>query len=224
MKKVLNSKRFWRLAAYNILSPFVSYLIMANFKNFRILMFSAFFNRIIGIILGVFKLLVAPIVGYIADNSGSTRILRTLCLLRIIIGILMAVYLDSPFFNILLAFASELCTVGQKNSFIPFIYNIFGIDYSIEIEGMFGIGDQISNLLSAVMSFFISYLSGSKTFDKLKLPYRFLYLFGSGLSIIAYILILLENEDVFEYDDDNNDSSNKNNEYVQIELNDGNKS
>ena len=46
----------------------------------------------------------------------------------------MAVYLDSPFFNILLAFASELCTVGQKNSFIPFIYNIFGIDYSIEIE------------------------------------------------------------------------------------------
>ena len=224
MKKVLNSKRFWRLAAYNILSPFVSYLIMANFKNFRILMFSAFFNRIIGIILGVFKLLVAPIVGYIADNSGSTRILRTLCLLRIIIGILMAVYLDSPFFNILLAFASELCTVGQKNSFIPFIYNIFGIDYSIEIEGMFGIGDQISNLLSAVMSFFISYLSGSKTFDKLKLPYRFLYLFGSGLSIIAYILILLENEDVFEYEDDNNDSSNKNNEYVQIELNDGNKS
>ena len=89
---------------------------------------------------------------------------------------------------------------------------------------MFGIGDQISNLLSAVMSFFISYLSGSKTFDKLKLPYRFLYLFGSGLSIIAYILILLENEDVFEYDDDNNDSSNKNNEYVQIELSDGNKS
>ena len=209
MKKVIKSKRFWRLAIYNFLSPFISYLIMANFKNFRILMFSAQLNRVIGVILGVFKLLIAPIVGFIADKSGSIRILKTLCLLRVIIGILMALFLDSPTFNLLLAFASELATVGQKNSFIPFIYNIFGIDYSIEIEGMFGIGEGFSNLFSAVMSFFISYLSGSKTFGGLKLPYRCLYIFGSVLSTIAFLLINFENEDIFDYDEDEDVQCNK---------------
>jgi len=219
MKKVIKSKRFWRLAFYNFLSPFISYLIMANFKNFRILMFSARLNRIIGVILGIFKLLIAPIVGFIVDKSGSIKILKTLCLLRIIIGILMALFLDSPTFNLLLAFASEIATVGQKNSFIPFIYNIFGIEYSIEIEGMFGIGEGICNLFSAVMSFFISYLSGSTTFGGLKLHYRCLYLFGSFLSTIAFLLINFENEEIFEYDEDEEvQKKQKNCEYEEIKL------
>ena len=219
MKKVIKSKRFWRLAFYNFLSPFISYLIMANFKNFRILMFSARLNRVIGVILGIFKLLIAPIVGFIVDKSGSIRILKTLCLLRIIIGILMALFLDSPTFNLILAFASELATVGQKNSFIPFIYNIFGIDYSIEIEGMFGIGEGFSNLFSAVMSFFISYLSGSTTFGGLKLPYRCLYIFGSILSTIAFLLINFENEEIFDYDEDEeNQNKKKIGEYEEVNL------
>ena len=213
MKKIIKSSRFWFLAIYTFLTPFVSYLTMSNFKNFRILMYSVAFNRFIGATIGFIKLLVAPLVGLIVDKFGSIYILRSLCLLRLTIGILMSLFLDNRNFLFILALASEVATVGQRYAFTPYLYNIFGIEYSIEVHGLFGIGDGISNLFSAVMSFLINYITNEQKFEKLILPYRCLYLFGSLLTVISFVLLFFENEEKFDYGENNNNNNNNTNKF-----------
>jgi hypothetical protein len=201
MKKIIKSSRFWFLAIYTFLSPFVSYLTMSNFKNFRILIYSVSFNRFIGATIGLIKLIVAPLIGLIVDKYGAIYILRILCLLRLTIGILMSLFLNNSYFLFILALASEVSEVTQKYAFTPYLYNIFGFEYSIEIQGMIGIGDGFSNLFSAIMSFLICYFTQQYSFDSLILPYRYLFLFGSLLSIISFVLLLFENEEKFHYED-----------------------
>ena len=201
MKKIIKSSRFWLLAIYTFLSPFVSYLTMSNFKNFRILIYSVSFNRFIGATIGLIKLIVAPLIGLIVDKYGAIYILRILCLLRLTIGILMSLFLNNSYFLFILALASEVSEVTQKYAFTPYLYNIFGFEYSIEIQGMIGIGDGFSNLFSAIMSFLICYFTQQYSFDSLILPYRYLFLFGSLLSVISFVLLLFENEEKFHYED-----------------------
>ena len=201
MKKIIKSSRFWFLAIYTFLSPFVSYLTMSNFKNFRILIYSVSFNRFIGATIGLIKLIVAPLIGLIVDKYGAIYILRILCLLRLTIGILMSLFLNNSYFLFILALASEVSEVTQKYAFTSYLYNIFGFEYSIEIQGMIGIGDGFSNLFSAIMSFLICYFTQQYSFDSLILPYRYLFLFGSLLSVISFVLLLFENEEKFHYED-----------------------
>ena len=212
MKKILKSRKFLILAIYTFLSPFVTHLTMSNFKNFRILMYSVSFNRFIASTIGLIKIIIAPIVGIIVDKIGSIYILRILCILRILIGILMSLFLDNPQFLFILALLCEVTSVGQRFSFTPYLYNIFTLEYSIEVLGIFGIGDGLSNLFSAIMLLFINYVSNTKKFDKLILYYRGLYVVGTLFSIIAFVLLLFENEEKFDYE------GNKNKEYNKINI------
>ena len=200
MKKILKSKKFLTLVIYTFLSPFVTHLTMSNFKNFRILMYSVSFNRFIASTIGLIKIIIAPIVGIIVDKIGSIYILRILCIIRILIGILMSLFLDNPQFLFILALLCEVTSVGQRFSFTPYLYNIFTLEYSIEVLGIFGLGDGLSNLFSAIMLLFINYVSHTKKFDKLILYYRGLYFVGTLFSIIAFVLLWFENEEKFDYE------------------------
>ena len=214
MKKILKSRKFLILAIYTFLSPFVTHLTMSNFKNFRILMYSVSFNRFIASTIGLIKIIIAPIVGIIVDKIGSIYILRILCILRILIGILMSFFLDNPKFLFILALLCEVTSVGQRFSFTPYLYNIFTLEYSIEVLGIFGLGDGLSNLFSAIMLLFINYVSHTKKFDMLILYYRGLYVVGTLFSIIAFVLLLFENEEKFDYEGNGNKEYNKINNEV----------
>jgi hypothetical protein len=62
------------------------------------------------------------------------------------------------------------------------------------------------------MLLFINYVSNTKKFDKLILYYRGLYVVGTLFSIIAFVLLLFENEEKFDYE------GNKNKEYNKINI------
>ncbi len=63
------------------------------------------------------------------------------------------------------------------------------------------------------MSFLINYITNEQKFEKLILPYRCLYLFGSLLTVISFVLLFFENEEKFDYGENNNNNNNNTNKF-----------
>ena len=96
---------------------------------------------------------------------------------------------------------------GFSASINPHIMEIFTIKYTLEIGGFISFFAQITSIICSILSFIVSFYY--TTGEELKTPYRVIYIIGTILSGIGFILNYYESGEKFNFDDDNDKQDNE---------------
>jgi len=138
-----------------------------------------------------------PILGSCVDKKGALIVLRILSVICIIPGVLLALFMDiTPVF--MLAFVINVIGVsGILIGFGPFIMEIYGIQESVILGGIISAFSKISEITTTVTAFIVSLFF--KDVEKLKVPYRAIYIISSIFCTISAILLLLESNEKVNY-------------------------
>ena len=96
---------------------------------------------------------------------------------------------------------------GFNSAINPHIMEIFTIKYTLEIGGFISFFAQITSIICSILSFIVSFYY--TTGEELKTPYRVIYIIGTILSGIGFILNYYESGEKFNFDDDNDKQDNE---------------
>ena len=98
----------------------------------------------------------------------------------------------------MLAFVINVIGVsGILIGFGPFIMEIYGIQESVILGGIISAFSKISEITTTVTAFIVSLFF--KDVEKLKVPYRAIYIISSIFCTISAILLLLESNEKVNY-------------------------
>ncbi len=95
---------------------------------------------------------------------------------------------------------------GLMTAINPHVMGVYGIKYTLELNGIIGIFSGISSLVGAIISFVFGLIW--TTGKEIIFPYRVVYTVGSVLSISAFILQWFEPNEEFVYDEIEKDVNN----------------
>jgi len=90
---------------------------------------------------------------------------------------------------------------GFSASINPHIMEIFTIKYTLEIGGLIGFFSGLNSIICSILSFIVSFYY--TTGEELKTPYKVIYIIGTILSGIGFILNYYESGEKFNFDDNN---------------------
>ena len=210
VKQVIKTMRFWRITL-------VSFLI--NFSLSFMLNTGRTFGALIGIngnalqFTGILQLLavviVGPGLGTIVDKKGPLLILRIISLSCIIPGILLTFFMSNSFVFISCLVLFVLNISGLMVSFGPFIMEVYGIQESVILGGIMNGISKISDIITTVSAFGFS-LVCEKEKDCLKVRYTYMYLISGICCVMSSLLLFIENNEKYNYDDDLNLIANEN--------------
>ena len=198
IKAALLNKRIWILASIFTFTPFGIRFLESTFRvygalasvNGTVIKFSSLFTALSIIIFG-------PIWGIICDKISFNIIIKFICISSIIIPAILSFFLQYNIIYIICVFAGKIITCGFTSISQPFFMKIYGIKYYLEIGGIIGIIIAIFNILDPVLSYVVSRYY--KTGEELRIPYRIIYIIGTGLSVLGFILGIFQNDEEFEY-------------------------
>ena len=217
--KAINTIRYWKIA---LISFFINFSISFMINTGRT------FGALIGIkgtvlqfsmiIQGISLIIVGPIFGILSDKKGPLFILRIISILTIISGILLFSFMEITWIFIIAFMISTISIAGLMSSFSPFIMEIYGIKESVILGGVINSFSKLSDIITTITAFVLSlYFEG----DKLKTPYRVMYLISAIFCSLSSFLLFNETQDKFIYEKNLIDNSldKKENELAQIPYN-----
>ena len=217
--KAINTIRYWKIA---LISFFINFSISFMINTGRT------FGALIGIkgtvlqfsmiIQGISLIIVGPIFGILSDKKGPLFILRIISILTIISGILLFSFMEITWIFIIAFMISTISIAGLMSSFSPFIMEIYGIKESVILGGIINSFSKLSDIITTITAFVVSlYFEG----DKLKTPYRVMYLISAIFCSLSSFLLFNETQDKFIYEKNLIDNSldKKENELAQIPYN-----
>ena len=198
IKKVIKTFRFWRLAFVQLFLTFAFSFILGTGRTF---------GALIGIDGNVLQfltlsqsgalILVGPILGILVDKKGPLNLLRITTLVCMIPGILLTFFVRNTIIFISSFIIAALALTSTIVTFAPFIMEIYGIQESVILGGIMGIFSKLSEITTTVSGFVISLFY---TKDEIIKPYQLMYLTGSGLCFLSFILLFFENKEKYDYD------------------------
>ena len=158
--------------------------------------------KYLGFVIGISNIIVILIWGCLVDKIGSKIILKITSAGCVIVGIMLCFSLNSTFLFILSISITTINIQGFISAINPHIMEIFTIKYNLEIGGLISLCSGINFVICSILSFIISlyYTTG----EQLKTPYKIIYIVGSFLSLIGFILNYYESGEKFNFDDDDN--------------------
>ena len=192
------NKRIWRLIGISILTPFVNGFSGNTFRVYgalvsmsgSVLQYSPIFTAFSNVFVG-------PIWGYINDTYKYEIIIKIVSSCCILQAILFSLFIKSNTIYIICIFFGSIIGSGFMSASGLHILRVYGIKYSLEIEGFIGIFGGIFNILKSSLSLLISKFCN--TGEELQFAYRFIYLAGIAISGTGFYLVLNEKEDKFNY-------------------------
>ena len=199
LKKVLKSKRIWRIFFIFFCSSFSQNIITTTFMTFGtiehinpvILDYSAILNSLIGTIVG-------PLWVLMIDKIGFKFALSIMNLLG---GICSCFFYFSRTIYIiygLFIVMNGALSCGIYANMFPHILKVYSFYYATEIYGLILFSTGLRNILSTTYAFIITELMNE---SKGNLAYLFIYVAGGGLNFVALLLTYFENDEEFVYDD-----------------------
>ena len=203
IKKAIRSNQFRLLCG---IAFFISFLVIFVSLTFRI--FGALIGiegntfKYLGFVIGISNIIVILIWGCLVDKIGSKIILKITSAGCVIVGIMLCFSLNNTILFILSISITTINIQGFISAINPHIMEIFTIKYSLEIGGLISLCSGINFVICSILSFIISlyYTTG----EQLKTPYKIIYIVGSFLSFIGFILVYYESGEKFNFDDDDN--------------------
>ena len=112
-------------------------------------------------------------------------------------GILLTFFVRNTIIFISSFIIAALALTSTIVTFAPFIREIYGIQESVILGGIMGIFSKLSEITTTVSGFVISLFY---TKDEIIKPYQLMYLTGSGLCFLSFILLFFENKEKYDYD------------------------
>ena len=200
--KNVKTFRFWRIAIAVFLSSFPTSFMMATGRTFgAIIGIKGGALQFLTVSQGVALILIGPIFGFLSDKKGPLIFLRLSSLIIVIPGITLFFFIDNTVLYMISFVFVALGLSAKMISFNPFLMEIYGIRESVILGGIInGIG-RLGEAISAVSAFVISlYYEG----DGIKSPYKIIFIVGSGLSLLSFIIFMFESKKKFEYEEEAN--------------------
>ena len=201
IRKIMSNYRIWLIATFGCLAGFTCGYVLNTFRTFVSLTQTSKKDGKIIQYLGSFVLIClcvfSPIIGFLSDKLGFRVIIVTITFLGIIDSVGLAVFLDHKILYRVLMCGAGVIMSGLIASINPHVMGVFGIRYALELNGIVGLFLGVTNLLGAITSFVFGII-WAKGFEIIK-PYRIVFMVGSLLSIIAFVLQWFEPTKEFDF-------------------------
>ena len=208
IKKAIKSKQFWLLCGIAFCIWFLIRFVSITFRTFGALIGidgNAF--KYLGFAITFSTLISTPIWGCLVDKYGTKIILKITCAGCTILGVILYFSVNNNLFYLLCISISMINISGFSASINPHIMEIFTIKYTLEIGGLIGFFSGLNSIICSILSFIVSFYY--TTGEELKTPYRVIYIIGTILSGIGFILNYYESGEKFNFDDDNDKQDNE---------------
>lgn len=180
---------------------FTPFSIHFTHNTFRVYGALVFINGSIikfsGLFSGLSVLIFGPLWGIISDKINFSIIIKIICIFSIIFSIIFTIFIQSNIIYIICVFGSQIITSGFTTIAQPLIMKIYGIDYYLIVGGIMGAVASIFNIFYPVLSYIVSRYY--KTGEELRIPYRIIYMIGTGLSVIGFFFGIFEKGEEFVY-------------------------
>ena len=202
IKKAIKSKQFWLLCGIAFCIGFLIRFVSITFRTFGALIGidgNAF--KYLGFAITFSTLISTPIWGCLVDKYGTKIILKITCAGCTILGVILYFSVNNNLFYLLCISISMINISGFSASINPHIMEIFTIKYTLEIGGLIGFFSGLNSIICSILSFIVSFYY--TTGEELKTPYKVIYIIGTILSGIGFILNYYESGEKFNFDDNN---------------------
>lgn len=201
LKKVLKSRRIWRIFFIFFCSSFSQNIITTTFMTFgtiehintEILDYSAILNSLIGTLVG-------PLWGIMIDKIGFKFALSIMNILGAISSV--AFYFSRTIYILygILVVMNGALSCGIYANMFPHILKVYSFYYATEIYGLILFSTGLSNILSTTYAFIITEILKESSNN---LAYMYIYVAGGALNLISVLLTYFENDEEFEFDEVN---------------------
>ena len=206
LKKVIKTFRFWRLAFIQLFITFAFSFILGTGRTFGALIgIDGSALQFLMLCQSGALIIVGPIFGFIVDKRGPLNLLRIASLVCMVPGILLTFFIENTIIFISSFIISVLALVAIMVCFVPFIMEVYGIQESVIIGGIMNIFAKLSEVITTVSAFVISFYY---TKDEIEKPYKVMYIIGSGLCFLSFILLIFEHNKKHDYEQNDEDLGN----------------
>ena len=201
IKKAIKSKQFWLLCGIAFCVSFLIRFVLLTFRTFGALIgMSGETFKYLGIIISLSIIIFTPIWGYLVDKFGAKIILKITSFLCFISGVFLSLTINyTSIFSLFIAICIIILS-GFMSAIRPYSMEIFSIKYTIEIGGLILFFPGLSGIICTIISFIVSFYY--TTGEELKTPYRVIYIIGSILGLIGFILNYCESGEKFNFDEE----------------------
>ena len=149
-------------------------------------------------------IIVGPLLGFFVDKKGALFFLRIVSLILMVPGILLTFFTTNTIIFMGSFVISVLGLVSTIVCYGPYIMEIYGIQESVILGGIMNIFSRFSEVITTIVAFVVSLFYNK---EEILLPYRIMYIVGSGCCLLSFILLMFEKKDKFNYDDNNVDNN-----------------
>ena len=154
-----------------------------------------------------------PIWGILIDKINAKIIFIIMGLILLFISISFQIFIESQIMFIFLIILNVIVMGGFHSIIYPHVIEVFGIKYSIEINGVISIFSGFVGIFVSVLSFVVSLFYDN---ENIQIPYKNIYLFGGFLDLFSILLSINYNTDNFLHN--KTDEKNENFENLELEL------
>lgn len=197
----IKSKRFLLICFISFFSTFNQHFIVAIARTFGALIgINGKILQYLGIINSLSLVTISPLFGYLSDKIGTSIILKFLIFFNGAISFSFAIFINDKLMFVILNFLMYIIFSGFLTTMNPHIMHVFGMNNSIILIGINGLFATISNIIASMTAFTTSKYYQTKL---LNIPYRICFLIGGFFNIISFILILNDNDTIFQYEEEN---------------------
>ena len=190
LKKIFKNYRIWLIAAFGAFASFSVGFVLNTFRAFVSLTQTDKGDGEIIQYLGAFIILClcvfAPLWGFLSDKFGFRIVIVIITFLGIIDSVGLSFFLDQKIMYRILICLGGIIMSGLIASIGPHVMGVFGIKYALELNGIVGIFSGIISLAGAITSFIFG-VKWENPKDIIE-PYRVVFIIGSILNILAFIL------------------------------------
>jgi MFS family permease len=211
---ILKSSKFYRLIGIICFQNFLIKFILSTFRTFgAIIGIKGSLFKYLSILMSTTNIISGPIWGILIDKINAKIVFIIMGLILLFISISFQIFIESQIMFIFLIILNVIVMGGFHSIIYPHVIEVFGIKYSIEINGVISIFSGFVGIFVSVLSFVVSLFYDN---ENIQIPYKNIYLFGGFLDLFSILLSLNYNTDNFLHD--KTDEKNENFENLELEL------
>ena len=203
LKKIIKNYRIWNIGIFGAFAGFSVGFVLTTSRTFLSLTQTGEDDGKIIQYLGAFIVLClcvfAPIWAILSDKIGFRKAIVIVTFLGILDSTGLIFFLNEKIMYRILICIAGIILSGIIAVIGPHVMGVFGIKYSLELNGITGIFSGITSLGGAITSFVFGIIWDKA--EDIIFPYKIVFIIGSVMSILAFILQWFEPEEEFDFGD-----------------------
>lgn len=201
MKKVLKHHRIWMLAVISFCGTFSACYMSNTFRTFAPLTQNtesdAKFIQFMSVFNSLSLTIFTPIFGILFNKIGFKVCIKLLSVIGLANSCMLMLFLADKVIYRIFNCVSAVLNSGFMTIINPHVMNIYGIKYTLELNGIILVLQNVGSLLGGVASFVFGLFF--KTGGELIVPYKIVFAVGSFFSAVAFVLQFFESNEEFKF-------------------------